>query len=184
MVDVLRPTGALATTGAKYSPFFLPLTDNGTDGSLNEDYSAGATDAYVQFAADAWITNVSFISGLSSFGQNNSYSNSFFGVSSLTNGLKFAIKNGSGTIIQDLTVSYPLTTTADCLLFGNVPSIIFAIPSTTADNNEALIGIDVNFKSKFGAPLFVGEGSRFVCTLQDNFAGITEFKMSVAGHYV
>lgn len=181
--EYLRPTGTTATSGAQYSPFFLRLTDNGTDYTLSENY-ASATDAYVEFSQNVLIYNLSIIGGDSTVAQTAQLGTSFFAQTALTNGLKFAVKDPSGNVVQDLTVSSPLISLADCLLFGNVPSIIVSLVSTTADNNEFLIGVDVNFADKFGAPLFVGKNHRFVCTLEDDFSGLDVFQMTVSGHYV
>lgn len=186
MRDFLRPTGAVSTSGAFYSPFFAYLTDDGTDRSLNEDYSAGAVDAYWQCptGANAIISNISIALGDGDFAQAIAIATGFVSLSSLSNGLKFAIKNSGGTVIQDLTVSYPLTQTGDVLAFCTSSTAIFSNASATTADNELLISANCHVPTKFGGYLFVPKGGRFVCTLQDNLSGLDLFSISISGHYV
>lgn len=167
------------------SPFFVFLTDDGTDYTLNENY-ASATDAYFEAKADALITAFCVSGGDTDVAQATAIANAWYGTTVLSNGLKFCIKDSSGRVTTDITVTQPLRTTSDLLLFATFPSVVMSLSnSSTSLNNELIIAAEVNCIERFGGCLYLPKGHRFVCTLQDNFSGMDGgFLIGVSGHYV
>ena len=174
--------GTASTSGRSDSPFWAFLTDDGTDTSLNENY-ASATDAYWTAPADAIVTVMTIVVGESDPAQSATLNGTFVFTTALTNGLKFAIKNSAGTVVSDLSVTYPIKTTAGLLAFATSTEMTLQLPSSTAANNELMIGCYVDFSKKFGRPLFVPRNHSIVCTLEDNLSSLDEFTIGVAGHY-
>jgi hypothetical protein len=167
------------------NPFYVYLTDDGTDYGLNEDYSAGAVDAYWQPASDACVLSLNISTGDTDYAQSIDTAVGFVGSTTpLTNGLKFAVKNPAGTVVTDLTVTFPIKTTAELFAFATDYGIIFSSVSTTSSNNQILYSLEVDCPKKFGGAIYVPAGWRLVCTLQDNLSTASNiFNIGVSGYY-
>jgi hypothetical protein len=167
----------------------LPLTDDGTDRTLNEDYSGTATDAFVAFTRSAVITKLDIIIIDGDVAQNALADPELFvgNNTALTNGLKFLVENSSGTLKLNITNSPAITTMADLMAFCTYYTITTqAASATTANNGITFIG-EVDFSKKFGRAISVNLGDRFVCVLNDNFstaANYVRFEMFISGYYL
>lgn len=175
----------MRTTAVSGSPFFVFLTDDGSDTTLNEDYSAAPVDAYWDAPGNAHIHAISISMGEDSIAISTAIANTMIGTGSTANGLKFGIKNPSGTLVQDLSVTSIPANTVQVLMFGSSSRLLMGLSdAATQGNNEIIMSVEVNCIEKFGGVLSLPEGYRFVCTLESNYSGLAAFNISLSGVYV
>jgi hypothetical protein len=123
--------------------------------------------------------------GEDSIGQSSAIVNTTVGNSGLSNGLKFAIKNPAGTIIQDITVTSIPVSTAQLMALGSSSTFLMSLfDGSTAGNNEIILAVEINFIEKFGGVLFIPKNHRIVCTLNNNFSVLSALQIGVSGVYV
>jgi hypothetical protein len=168
--------------------FRLPLTDDGSDRTLNENYSA-ATDAYVAFTRPAVIQRLEIVIIDGDVAQSAVQSGELFvgNNTALTNGLKFLVEDSAGTSKLDISNTYPVTTYADLLSFCTSVVLVTDTASATTANNSITFEGTVEFDRLYGRAISVNLGDRFVCVLQDNFstaANYVRFEMFVSGFYL
>ncbi len=101
----------------------------------------------------------------------------FFGISALTNGMKFEIRDVDNNLLQDFTNGNSLKRTLDFALFAGSDAANIIDRGGPTDDGAA---IRWTFK-KAGEDIFMREGSRFVVTIEDDLTGITALRMMLQG---
>ena len=186
MFKFVKPiTPAIGTNPKPKSPFFVKMLE-GANEDLSNNYSGGAADAaFTASAASMVICEHTLFIGQTTPTTNTTAEGGFAATATaLTNGLKYAVKDGSNNVVQDITVTYPLKTDGDLITFFTDVTTILGLWSTTSASNFYQVGFVLDFRRAFGAPLFLPKGYKFVCTLNDDLSAASLYiRMGISGYF-
>lgn len=185
--NVLRPGASNSlTTGGKHTPFFAYLWGSVINGiNYFGDYTGGnARFASHVFPRDGMLCTISVCQYDGAIASLHTVSGRFNNDGQTLAGgdVPINIYDGSGNVVQDLTVSNPITTTGSVIMLASSTNAFWEINSVTSSNNEGTIISVINFEEKFGAPLFVREGHRVAIYLDNNFTNAV--KAACSGYYL
>lgn len=171
----LPPAEGVGTTPRVQLSQYLSDAGDGTgviDGSV--DYSAGLKIFYIQPPSGAVYVLETFlvvIKDSQSFDPDN-YGRNL----TLTNGIIMRKEDDSSTIV-DFTTNHKI--------FTNLDWAIIATPSgTTFDSGDAILGAEMNFRSRFGQPLKLDgdNNERLEIVLNDDFSPLNGHFFQTQGY--
>ena len=165
--------------------FHSYLTDDGSDSTLNENYSS-ATDTYVAFTRPAVIETCTIELLDGDIAQNAVLSHEFFvgAGAALTNGFKFLVENSAGTSLLDITNSVPLKNLAQMDAISEFVTESSNVSNATTTANHHAYACRMNFTKLFGRGIQVNTSDRFVCVMQDDLSGLAFVYIHIYGYYL
>jgi hypothetical protein len=183
---ILRPLSSSTATGAKRSPFYSYISENGAGSVINlaSDFSGVNSDASWIAPKDAVVTMLTIGVGDVSVAANASVSSRFVpdGSSSTIN---LAIRSGT-TVIQDLFVN-GVPALSLCALSCVSSGLTLAFTSeggATPANNECIYCAYIDFVKKCGGGVYVDAGNNIGFPLASNWSTATNVLFAVSGYFV
>lgn len=152
------------------------ITSDGTstgNRNMNGDYSAAATDFYFTATADFDIYSV-----LVAITDNANFNYADYGgITSgvITNGVKFFVHPVAAGIDVPLLAGLALTHNYDWL------SVSADVLLTTFAGTSQTLSIEVDVTRKYGRPLSIATGDKFIVRLHDNFTGLVNHTVHLRG---
>jgi hypothetical protein len=163
------------------------LTDDGSDSSLNENY-ASATDCYYTVATSPLVVTSICVSVEDTDIAQAAYGTFCGAVAAVTNGFKFKFVDSAGGTTLDLTTATAtggsLKSKADFKSVAKTFSEVLINTSATTAQNVHSWTAEFCLNSWLGAGVLLNVGDKLVCTLQDNYSGLTSMTITFKGYRV
>lgn len=161
------------------------LTDNGTDYTLNEDYSSSNAVATYYTASEPVAVQsmtIQLCNGDIAQSTVKNYEVWCGDNAALTNGIKFRVVNSGGTVLLDISNTVGLKTEGEMLTLATNMYENYSAASATTGNNTHYINYEVNFEQKFGKAIRLNTGDQFVAYLSDDLSGNVFFQIQLWGY--